>query len=142
MAATAYRAHGLKDFKGGIELKAAALVAADTAETGVYLGKGLYMIRVVVSTIEIVDNDELYNITLESNTVAAASTWKKLPGQILLGALEINGGDGDSGATHDFVFAVYNPADDQVRVNTLVDGTIATGCNFSVTAYPVNQFAY
>jgi hypothetical protein len=139
MADTVYKAHGLKDFEGGIALKAAGLIAADTASAGVYLGRGTYLIRVVWTACEVASGDELYNITIEGNTSGATSTWKKLGGQLFLGANAVNGGDGDAPATGDEVFTVYNPGDYQVRVNTFVNGTIATGCNFSVTAYPAYQ---
>lgn len=137
----AYATHGL-DLKNGIELKASGLIAADTNSTGVTVGRGLYLCKIAWTAAEIVDNDELYNIVLEANTVAVTGTWDRLGGGFLAGPTEVIGGAGDIAASGEIVFGVFNPYDYQMRVATYVNGTIATGMNFSVTLYPVNQAAF
>jgi hypothetical protein len=134
----AYVTHGL-DLKNGLALKAAGLIAADTNSDGVTVGRGFYLCKIAWTASEIVDNDELYNIVLEANTVAADTTWDRLGGGLLAGATEVNGGAADIAASGEVVFGVFNPKDYQMRVATFVNGTIATGMNFSVTLYPVNQ---
>ena len=59
----------------GIALKAAGLVAADTAETGVFIGRGLFLLNIVWTACEIATGDEFYNIQVQFNTAAASSTW-------------------------------------------------------------------
>lgn len=126
------------DLKNGEVLKAAALVAADTAETAVFLGRGLFLIELEWTACEIASNDELYVVQFQHNTVADASTW--LDGVTLsFGATEVTGGAADTAAAGKLVFALWNPYDNQVRVNTFVSGTIASGMNFGVKAFPINQ---
>lgn len=141
MANKAPSTHGV-DLKNGQTLKAAALVAATTAETGVTLGRGWFIVRVLATAVEIASNDELYIIDLEANTVAADTTWKSIAPSMAMGATEMVASAGDALGTEDIVFAVFNPYDYQVRVKTWVSGTIATGANFSVAAYPMNQGAF
>lgn len=132
--------HGI-DLKNPLSLKAAGLIAASTASTGVVMGRGWFIVKVVTTAVEIASNNELYNITFDANTVAASSTWVRLHGSVVLGATEVTGQD-DSADAAEYVIAVWNPYDYQVRVNTLVVGTIATGANFTVDAFPMNQGAF
>ena len=135
MAVIGYSVHGI-DLKGGITLKAAGLVAADTSETGVFLGRGFFLIRIVNSAVEIASNDEIYNMAIEASTTSGGSTWKKI-GNYLFSCLEANGGEGDSSEAEDVAFGIFNPYAGEVRVSTYVAGTIATGINSIVTAFPV-----
>ena len=129
--------HGIDFGSGGVALKAAGLVAADTAETGVFLGRGWHVINLVWTACEAATNDEFYNVQFQANTVAAATTWLDLP-NVALGDTTLLGDAAETAATGDMAFAIFNPYDHQVRVNTWVTGTIATGMNFAVTAYPIN----
>ena len=131
---------GLDYGSGGIALKAAALVAADTAETAVFLGRGWSAMRIVWTACEIASNDELYNVVFQANTAAATSTYYDL-GNICFGATEVTGGMDDSPATGEIWLAIFNPYDYQVRVNTKVSGTIATGMNFAIDAYPLTHLS-
>lgn len=141
MASTSYAAHGI-DLKNGLSLKAAGLIAADTNGSGVTVGRGLFLIRVKTTAVEIASNDEIYNLAIEANTAAATSTWKSLGPNVVLSCLEANGGQGDSDDALDIVFAVFNPYDYQIRYSLYVAGSIATGANFTVDAYPVQQAAF
>ena len=129
--------HGIDFGSGGVVLKAAGLVAADTAETGVFLGRGWHVINLVWTACEAATNDEFYNVQFQANTAAATSTWLDLP-NVAFGDTLLLGGAAETSATGDMAFAIFNPYDYQVRVNTWVTGTIATGMNFAVTAYPIN----
>lgn len=119
----------------GIVLKAAGLVAADTAETGVFVGKGWMLIELIWTACEAASNDEFYNVQFQFNTQAAASTWLD-DISIPFGDTLLLGGAAETAATGTMYFGLHNPYDHQVRVNTWVTGTIATGFNFAVTAYP------
>jgi hypothetical protein len=127
---------GLDYGSGGVALKAAALIAADTASTAVFLGRGWFALRIVWTACEIVSNDELYNLVFQANTAAVTGTYYDL-GNICFGATEVTGGMDDTPATGEIWITLFNPYDNQVRVNTFVNGTIATGMNFSVDAYPL-----
>jgi hypothetical protein len=129
--------YGIDYGSGGVALKAAALVAADTAETAVFCGRGWMAARIAWTACEIVSNDELYVVLFQANTAAATSTYVDLV-SVPFGATEVTGGQGDTPASGEMWLAFFNPGDHQVRVNTLVNGTIATGMNFSVDVYPLN----
>lgn len=122
---------------GGVALKAAGLITADGTETGVELGKGKYRIVLTTTAVEIASNDELYVVELEANTRYATSTYYTIGTVAVLGASEVTGRDTDTAAADSYEVIVDNPYDYQVRVRYYVNGTIATGCNFSVTAYPL-----
>jgi len=123
-------------------LKDAGLVAADAAGTVdsealiADLGAGLVEGNMVVdvSAIEIADNDEIYKISLQgSNSATFASGIVDLA-ILELGANEVIGGDVDSTIGRYIVpfrteknGTVYQ----YVREYCDVDGTIATGINFT-----------
>lgn len=133
--------YGLDYGSGGVALKAAGLVAADTAETGVFVGRGWLAIRIAWTAAEVASTDELYNVTFQANTAAATSTWIDLQAGCVFGDSVALGGAVDTAATGEVWFAIFNPYDHQVRVNTFVAGTIATGMNFSVDAYPLTHLS-
>lgn len=122
---------------GGVTLKSAGLVAADTSETAVEIGKGIYRIVLTTTAVEIASDDELYVVELEANTRNATSTYYTIGTLAVLGALEVTGRDTDTADADSYEIIVDNPYDYQVRVRTYVNGTVATGCNFSVVAYPL-----
>ncbi|BBO73870.1 hypothetical protein DSCW_12870 [Desulfosarcina widdelii] len=123
-------------------LKDAGLVAADAAgqvdgeDVIVNLGTGLVTGNLVVdvTAIEIADDDELYKISLQGSSSATfASTIVDLA-EITLGAAEVIGGDQDS-AIGRYIVPFRTEKNGTiwpyVRLYTDVDGTIATGINFS-----------
>lgn len=124
---------------GGVTLKSAGLVAADTSETAVEIGKGKYRIVLTWTACEVASNDELYNVVLEANTRNATSTYYKVAPLGAYGALEVTGDEADTPSTGTMEVIADNPLDYQMRVRTYVNGTIATGINFSVTAYPLGS---
>ena len=136
----AVQVHGM-DLKNPLVLKAAALVAADTASAGVYVGRGWFIVQIIWTACEIASSDEFYNVQFQFNTAAADSTWLDGP-NVAFGDTLLLGGAADTSATGDMVLAIFNPYDHQVRVNTWVTGTIATGFNFAVNAYPMEQGAF
>lgn len=129
--------YGIDYGSGGVALKAAGLVAADTAETGVFLGRGWHAIRIAWTACEVATGDELYNVTFQANTQASA-TYQDLQAGVAFGAATALGGAAATAATGEMWTAIFNPLDNLVRVNTFVGGTIATGMNFTVDAYPIN----
>jgi len=132
---------GLDYGSGGVAMKAAALVAADTAETGVFLGRGWFAVRIVWTACEVATGDEMYNVEFQANTAAVTGTWLEL-GNMSFGASATPlGGAVATAATGEQWLAFFNPYDNQVRVNTWVAGTIATGFNFSVDAYPLTHLS-
>jgi hypothetical protein len=123
------------DLKDGTALKAAALVAADTAETAVFVGRGKYWVELVWTALEIATGDEVYFVQFQHDTAAAVGTY--LDGMCLaFGNGALMGGAASSAASGRLVVGLWNPYDNNVRVNTWVTGTIATGFNFSVKVYP------
>jgi hypothetical protein len=127
---------------GGTELKAAGLIAADTAHTAISMGHSVFTVQMDWTACEIVSNDELYIVTVEANTEAATTTWTNIGYLAVLGALEVNAGEGDAPATGSLRGAFFNPYNHQVRLKTWVNGTIATGINFSAKAYPIESLSY
>ena len=124
-------------------LKDAGLVAADAAGTVsavakvIDLGNGLVQgkLYVDVTAIEIADDDENYKISLQGSDNSGFSAGDEEDLVILtLGAKEVIGGDQDS-TTGRYVLPFTNERNGTiypyVRVYTDVDGTIATGINFS-----------
>jgi hypothetical protein len=126
---------------GGVTLKAAAAVIADTNSTAVFLGKGKFRVVTTWTTCEIDNNDELYHICLDADTLAAAATYYEIATLAVLGDSVATGRDADESSTGSKEVIVDNPYDSNVRVRTCVNGTVTTGCNFSVIAYPLGSKA-
>lgn len=123
------------DLKDGTSLKAAALVAADTAETAVFVGRGKYWAEIVWTALEIATGDEVYFVQFQHDQSSAVGTY--LDGMTLsFGNSSLMGGAAASASSGRLVVGLWNPYDNNVRVNTWVTGTIATGFNFSVKLYP------
>jgi hypothetical protein len=128
------------DLKNPLAIRAAGLVAADGADAAVFVGRGWFVADLNWTACEIATGDEYYNVQFQYNTVAAASTW--LDGiNIAFGNAALLGGAAATAAAGKMTFAIWNPYDNQVRTNTWVTGTIATGFNYSVDFYPVQQMA-
>lgn len=127
---------------GGTELKAAGLIAADTSHSAVLAGHGPLAVYLAWTAAEIVSNDELYIVTIEANTLAATSTWEQIGVVVVAGATEVMGGIADSAAAGAVKQGFINPRDYQIRLRTYVNGTIATGFNFSAALFPVENLAY
>lgn len=135
----------LPDFTADItaQLKDAGLIAADAAwQVGgaakVHdLGSATYTplaIHCKVTAIEIASNDEIYRLIIQGSTSATfASTIANLA-ELTLGANEVLHGDVDS-VIGDYVISCHNDVAGTiyryVRGYTDVDGSIATGVNFS-----------
>ena len=128
---------------GGISLKDAGLIAADTAHTEVVVGRSQFVVQMDWTAAEIASNDEFYLVTVEAED--SAGTWTRIGILNLLAALEVNGGEGDAPATGSvrgsFANPFYKPGS-KVRLKTWVNGTIATGINFSAKLYPLENAKY
>lgn len=129
--------YGIDYGSGGVALKAAGLVAADTAETAVTVGRGWYLARIVWTACEIATGDEFYNVQFQADTAAAAGTFIDLT-NVAFGNSALLGGAAATAGTGEMWVGVFNPYDNQMRVKTWVTGTIATGFNYTVDLYPVN----
>ena len=123
---------------GGITLLAQGLVAASAQSSSTFLGKGRYRVVTTITAAEIATNDENYVVDLEANTSGATTTWYRLATIYADGAKEITGRAVDA-TTDTYEVIVDNPYDYQVRVATNVSGTVATGVNVGVVAYPVDK---
>ena len=133
--------NALSDLKNGLTIRAAGLVAADTANTGVFVGRGFYLARLTWTACEIATGDEVYFVQLQTNTAAATSTW--LDGfRLAYGNAALTGGAAATAATGEHVFGFWNPYDQDVRTYDWVTGTIATGFNYSLEFSPVETVAY
>lgn len=127
---------------GGTELKAAGLVAADTNHTAVRVGHGPLGVYLAWTAAEIASNDELYIVVLEANTLAETSTWTQIGVVGAFGATEVIGGIADTATSGALKSGFVNPYDYQVRISTYVNGTIATGLNFSASLIPIEALGY
>ena len=121
---------------GGVTLQAAGLVTASAQNTAVAAGRGWYKIVCTVSAVEVASNDERYAIDIEANTADTTGTWFRLATVLDIGAAEVTGRQADD-TTGTYVAAVFNPNDYQIRAVNHVLGTIATGFNCVVKAYPL-----
>lgn len=131
--------YGIDYGSGGVSLKAAGLIAADTASTGAFLGRGWHLARIAWTACEIATGDELYNVQFQADTKAAEGTYGTDLVNVSFGGSAVPlGGAAATAATGEQWVGFFNPNDNQVRVNTWVNGTIATGFNFTVDAYPIN----
>lgn len=129
----------LDTLQGGTALKAAGLVAATAAGTGIQMGHGWFTVQMDWTAAEIASNDEFYKVTIEANTLAATTTWTEIGVLAVLAATEVNASSGDATATGSIRAAFFNTKNYQVRVKTWVSGTIATGINYSASAYPIGS---
>lgn len=137
----AVMANALSDLKNGLSIRAAGLVAADTANTGVFVGRGFYLARLTWTACEIATGDESYFVQFQTNTAAATTTW--LDGITLaFGNAALMGGAAASAATGELVFGFWNPYDQDVRTKDWVTGTIATGFNYSLEFFPAEVAAF
>lgn len=127
---------------GGLTLKAAGLIAADNNASGVLLGHADFAAYLAWTAAEIASNDELYVVVLEANTRADTSTWTQIGVLGVFGATEVIGGITDTANSGAVKQAFHNPYDYQLRVSTYVNGTIATGFNFSVKAFPLEALSH
>lgn len=120
---------------GGIDLKAAGLVAATTAHLAVYVGRADFVVQMDWTACEIASNDEIYVIPVEANTRAEPTTWRVIGFLAVLGAEErtLNG---DAPAAGSIRAEFNNPYDNEVRLKTWVGGTVATGINYGAKLYP------
>ena len=127
---------------GAISLKAAGLVAADTNHTAVMTRASAFAIRFAWTACETASTDELYVVVVEANTAAATSTYTRIGTLFVGGHTNVIGGAGTTAATGEYMQAFYNPYGYQVRISTYVNGTIATGINFSADLFPIQTLQY
>ena len=123
-------------------LKDAGLVKADAAGTVggdaviADLGAGLVEGNLIidVSAIELADNDEVYKISLQGSSSATFADTIEDLAILTLGAAEVIGGDQDS-AVGRYVVPFRTERNGTtyryVRVYCDVDGTLATGINYT-----------
>lgn len=123
-------------------LKDAGLVKADAAGTVggdaviADLGAGLVEGNLIidVSAIEIADNDEIYKISLQGSSSATFADTIEDLAILTLGAAEVIGGDQDSAVGRyvvPFRTERNGTTSRYVRVYCDVDGTLATGINYT-----------
>jgi hypothetical protein len=125
--------HILRD-TGLVDADAAGQV--DGEDVIVDLGAGLVMGNLIVdvTAIEIADNDELYKISLQGSSESDFSETIEDLAILELGAAEVLGGDQDS-ETGRYIVPFRTERNGVIypyaRIYTDVNGTIATGINFS-----------
>lgn len=123
---------------GGVTLKTAAAVTADTTETAVFVGKGKFRVVLTWTTCEVATGNEFYNVLLEANTRGATSTYKRIAPLGCFGHSSVTGDGSSTASTGEIEVLVDNPYDYQVRIVTYVNGTIdTTGLTFGAVAYPL-----
>lgn len=129
-------------FDANLELKDAGLIAADAAalvdtvakvvDVGTGLFEGIAVID--ITAIEIVDNDERYLVSIQGSSSSTFASDIVDLAEIAFGALEVIGGDVDT-TTGRYEVPFSNRKNNvyyrYVRAYTDVNGTIATGINYS-----------
>lgn len=122
---------------GGTSLIDASVtpVASTANGTSYTVGKGMFLVKVVVTSIEIASNTEKFGIIIQANTVAASSTWTEI-GMLFLGPAEVNA-TGVDDVADTYWFAVYNQGDYQMRVRTVVGGDVGEGIYYTCDIYPL-----
>lgn len=120
---------------GGQTLKAAGLVTTTANATAVDLGRGRFLLEINTTAIDADATDDLYLVKVQANTEAATSTWVDITPKMAWGNTTATGDtDGTDAVGKDYI-EVWNPNDHQVRVRTIVVGTVTTGINQTITAY-------
>lgn len=120
----------------GISLKDAGLVTTTANGTGVNVGKGKYRLVVNITAIDADATDDLYSISVQANTEAATSTWKYVTPKMMFGNATATGDD-STDSTGEFDIIIDNPEDNQLRIRTIVVGTVTTGINYTAKLYRV-----
>jgi len=139
--ATVYASYGGVDFgDDGIAMMASGLASANVSGDNVLMGKGMWLLKVLVLEIEKDTGDELYNLDIMANTKASATSFATLGAGIALGASAVTGRDADNsdGLPSAVCFAVWNPYDNQCHLRLNVEGTVASGVSLQVKAYQMN----
>jgi hypothetical protein len=138
------------NFDALLEMKDAGLVAAsaaaqvDSAAKIVDLGVGRFegLLVVDVSAIEIASNDELYRIVVQGSSSATFASDIQNLASLDLGATEVRDGSGIDSVAGRYEIPFQNEQNDiryrYLRVYTFVDGTIATGINY--TAFVATKY--
>ena len=127
---------------GATAAKAAGLVAASAGHTAVLLEKGDFAAQIDWTACEIGSGDEFYLIAVQANTAAAPTVWNIIGYLAALGANTPCAGLGDTPATGSMRGRFNNPYDYQVRLYTGVNGTIATGINYTGSFLPATAGSY
>lgn len=118
----------------GIALRAAGATDVNEDGTAVIVGKGTYNIVTTITALEVASNDEMYIVKIQANTKSDTSTWYDIGIVFAGGAKEITGEAADDVAD-EHVQPVTNPYDYQIRTHMTLSGSVATGINFTCTAY-------
>lgn len=143
MSYTSAKSRQAYTFDAGLEMKDAGLVAADAAaqvdgvDKIVNIGAGFFEGELVidVTAIEIASNDEVYKICVQGSSSATFASVIEDLAVKELGCLEGLEGDVDS-TTGRYYLPFNNRSVDgtlykYLRVFTAVEGTIATGINYT-----------
>jgi len=140
VANQSYGVPGLVMMEGTVHLTA-ALGSIAHSGAKVAIGKGMYILELSITSIEIASHDEVYSYTITANTRAASTTWKEIAQIGPYGAYQITGKAGDdnfSTASSKIYVGIYNPYDFEIRARQCVDGTIASGINTGIKVYTSN----
>jgi hypothetical protein len=123
-------------YDSDLSLKAAGLVASSADGAILDLGDGLFdgFIVVDVSAIEVASGDEIYTVSIEGSTVAAMTSQSVCLAKKVFGNVVVPMDDAVSAAGR-YAIPFRNEDGGEVqryiRLSTVVQGTIATGINFS-----------
>lgn len=124
-------------YDADLSLKAAGLIAADTAHLIVPVGDAVFKgVAVIdVTAVEIASNDERYVIQIQGSTSATFASDVQNLAAVELGATEVRSGGAIDSVTGRYEVIFINEQAGvcypYVRAYTDVSGTIATGINWS-----------
>lgn len=121
---------------GSISLKSAGAVTTSTNGTAAYAGKGKYLVKLVVSALDVDTANDLYMIKIQANTADATTTWLDVSPKMALGHSTATG-DSASDEADTVYWIIDNPYDHQLRVRTIIVGTVTTGINYTCDLIPL-----
>jgi hypothetical protein len=140
MAGTAYYARQDLDLKGGQKITSTGEISVITSGSAHSIGRGFYIAKVAIRSIEVASGDEGYTIDLVANTRSASTSWFTIPlGNV--GDLAVTGRSVDDSASQPGILytAFYCPYDYQIKSRVGVVGTVASGIDLTITIYPAEQ---
>jgi len=119
---------------GGKVLSASGQVTSSTEGAGVFVGRGLFMCELTVTSILLGSGFDTINFMIERNTMRATGQWTNI-GQLVLGDAT---GIGVALGIDVYTFPIWNDGDNQVRVYTYVNGS-ASAVTWSAKLYPLRS---
>ncbi len=119
---------------GAKVLSASGQVTASTEGAGVFVGRGLFMLELTVSTILLGSGFDTINFMVQRNTSRLPGQWTNI-GQLCIGDAT---GIGVALGIDVYTFPIWNDGDSEVRIYTYVNGS-ASAVTWAAKLYPMRS---